>query len=85
MRRGFAPGMGRMKIKVDIDCTPAEARAFMGLPDFEPMQQRTLAVMEKRMLDSLENFTPETLLKLWMQPVQLNAEWFQDMLRRASK
>jgi len=74
-----------MKINVDIDCTPAEARAFMGLPDFEPMQKRTLEVMERRMMEQLENFTPDTLLKMWMQPVQLNAEWFQDMLRRATK
>ncbi|MBB4196537.1 hypothetical protein GGD83_000308 [Rhodoblastus sphagnicola] len=73
-----------MKINVDIDCTPAEARAFMGLPDFEPMQKRTLEVMEKRMMEQLEHFTPDTLLKMWMQPA-LSAEWFQDMLRRATK
>jgi hypothetical protein len=73
-----------MKINVDIECTPAEARAFMGLPDFEPMQQRALAEMEKRMMEQLEHFTPDTLLKMWMQPA-LSAEWFQDMLRRATK
>jgi hypothetical protein len=49
------------------------------------MQQRALAEMEKRMMEQLEHFTPDVLLKMWMQPVQLNAEWFQDMLRRATK
>jgi kynurenine formamidase len=28
-----------MKIKIDIDCTPQEARAFFGLPDVEPIQE----------------------------------------------
>ena len=27
-----------MKITVDIDCTPEEARHFFGLPDVKPMQ-----------------------------------------------
>ena len=26
-----------MKITVDVDCTPEEARAFLGLPDVKPM------------------------------------------------
>ena len=25
-----------MKITIEVDCTPAEARSFMGLPDVEP-------------------------------------------------
>ena len=28
-----------MKITVGIDCTPTEAREFMGLPDVKPMQR----------------------------------------------
>ncbi|MCW2276229.1 hypothetical protein GJ654_18080 [Rhodoblastus acidophilus] len=74
-----------MKINIEIECTPAEARAFMGLPDFEPMQQRALAEMERRMMESLDTFSPDSLLKLWMQPVALNADWLQDLMRRATK
>jgi hypothetical protein len=29
-----------MKIKLDIDCTPEEMRAFFGLPDVKPMQEK---------------------------------------------
>ena len=28
-----------MKIRIDIDCTPEEARAFLGLPDVAPMHK----------------------------------------------
>ena len=33
-----------MKVNIEIDCTPLEARQFMGLPDVQPMQN---AMMEK--------------------------------------
>ena len=33
-----------MKVNVEIDCTPLEARQFFGLPDVQPMQT---AVMDK--------------------------------------
>ena len=41
-----------MKVTVNIDCTPEEARAFMGLPDVQPMQKAMLAEMEKRIVGS---------------------------------
>ena len=37
-----------MRFKIDIDCTPAEARTFFGLPDLEPMQQEILKEVENR-------------------------------------
>ncbi len=74
-----------MKITIDIDCTPAEARAFMGLPDFEPMQKRAMEEMEKRMMESLDRYSPEALLKMWLQPAALNADWIQDLLRQGRK
>jgi putative transposase len=39
-----------MKVAVEIDCTPEEARQFMGLPDLQPMQAAVMAEMEKRVL-----------------------------------
>ena len=29
-----------MKVNVEIDCTPEEARAFFGLPDVAPLQEK---------------------------------------------
>ncbi len=74
-----------MKITINIDCTPAEARAFMGLPDFEPMQKRAMDELEKRMMDYLDRYTPDTLLKMWLTPTTLNTDWLQDILRNANK
>jgi hypothetical protein len=54
-----------MKIKVDIDCTPQEARAFLGLPHLEPMQDALLGKIQERLSEHLEARDPEALLKLW--------------------
>ncbi len=55
-----------MKISVDIDCTPEEARTFLGLPDVGPLQQRFLEELERRMRANLEATDAETLFRAWM-------------------
>src|SRR6202020_3661418 len=74
----------RMKITVDVDCTPLEARQFMGLPDVEPMQKAAMAEIEKRMMAELERFSPETLFKAWLPIAGMNTEWFQEFFKRAT-
>jgi hypothetical protein len=55
-----------MKIHVDIDCTPEEARTFLGLPDVAPMQEALMAEMQKRMMANLQAMEPEQLFKTWL-------------------
>ena len=55
-----------MKITIDIDCTPQEARAFMGLPEVAPLQEVMMKELEKRLRDGLKTMDPEPLLKAWM-------------------
>ncbi len=66
-----------MKVTVEVDCTPVEARQFMGLPDVQPMQAAVMAEMEKRVLDEMDRFSPEALLKSWMSLVPQNPEQMQ--------
>jgi hypothetical protein len=81
-KHGFSP---EAALSFDVDCTPAEARQFMGLPDFEPMQKRALEDIERRMKDSLDRYSPESLLTAWMQPGSMNTDWFQEILKRSTK
>jgi Family of unknown function (DUF6489) len=55
-----------MKITIDIDCTPQEARAFFGLPDVEPIQEAVLGKVQDRLTGYLDGTDPEALLKLWL-------------------
>lgn len=55
-----------MKWNFDIECTPEEARRFLGLPDLGPMQERMMKELEERMAENLRALDPETLVKTWM-------------------
>ncbi|MEX2297588.1 MAG: DUF6489 family protein [Dongiaceae bacterium] len=57
-----------MKVTIDIDCTPEEARAFMGLPDVAPLQARMLAEIEARMRAALEAMDPQQIVASWLTP-----------------
>ena len=58
-----------MKVTVDIDCTPEEARAFFGLPDVRPLH----AAWTERMRGLIDNgLTPsdlERMLRTWTEGV----------------
>jgi hypothetical protein len=60
-----------MKVTVNVDCTPEEARAFLGLPDVQPLQEAVMAQMQERMMSSLKSMDPDVLLRTW-GPMGLN-------------
>lgn len=55
-----------MKFNFDIECTPEEARAFVGLPNVAPMQERIMQELEEKLQDNIRNLTPEEMVKTWM-------------------
>ncbi len=59
-----------MKFTVDLECTPEEARKFLGLPDVAPMQQKIMEELEARMQDNIRSLDPETFVKTWF-PVMI--------------
>lgn len=65
VRREGAPEVERMKINVEIDVTPEEARTFLGLPDLEPMQQAILKDVQDRIQKNIARLEPEALMRQW--------------------
>jgi len=55
-----------MKISIDVECTPDEARAFLGLPNVIPMQQEMIAGIQRRVAAGLDAMDPDTLMKTWL-------------------
>lgn len=81
-------GSGAVKIKIEVDCTPDEARAFLGLPDVSGLQERMLGQLEERMVETLRQTDPQVLMDRWMPfgakgMEQWQALWTQ-MLHTAS-
>lgn len=52
-----------MKVTVNVECTPEEARAFMGLPDVVPLQDQMLEQMKVQMQKNAAAMDPETIFK----------------------
>jgi len=73
-------GATTMKFKVDIDCTPDEARAFFGLPDVKPLQEALLPEVEERLRATLKAMDPEAMLKTWLPATLKGFEQLQEML-----
>ena len=68
-----------MKISVDVDCTPEEARTFLGLPDLKPVQDAVLQQVQDRMVAALGAMDPETLMKTWLPAQVQGMEHLQKM------
>lgn len=68
-----------MKVKIEIDCTPIEARDFLGLPDVKPMQEAMMDQMQAKMQENLNKFTPESLMQSWFSFDPKVGERFQEM------
>jgi len=68
-----------MKVTVNIECTPAEARAFFGLPDVQPMQASLMKELEDRLRKNIQAMDPETMFKTWLPATLKNIEQMQEM------
>jgi hypothetical protein len=68
-----------MKVNVSIDCTPEEARTFLGLPDVQPMNEAMMAEMAQRMRQAMQAMDPDTILKTWMPASMQGWEQMQKM------
>lgn len=55
-----------MKVTIEIDCSAAEARAFMGLPDVTGLNEHLMDGMKDRMDANMLRLQPEELFKTWM-------------------
>ncbi|MBL8645237.1 MAG: hypothetical protein JNK21_14995 [Rhodospirillaceae bacterium] len=52
-----------MKVNITVDCTPEEARAFMGLPNVAPLQESAMRQMQSQMEKAAQSMDPEALMK----------------------
>ena len=68
-----------MKVNIEVDMTPDEARRMMGLPDVSGLQERMMGEMESRMKAALDTSDPEAMAKAWMGGFQ-GFEQFQRIL-----
>jgi hypothetical protein len=55
-----------MKITMNIECSPEEARRFLGLPDVSPMHEELLKAYRDQMMENISSLDPDAMMKSWM-------------------
>lgn len=72
-----------MKFKVEAECTPEEARAFLGLPDVSGLNQHLVDEMARRMDANLAAMQPDELMKSWTHFGLQAQDQFRQMMQAA--
>ena len=73
-----------MKAKLEVECTPAEARAFLGLPDVSALNEHMVKEMKGRMDANLAAVAPEELMRSWMAFGGQASEQFMKLMTAAA-
>ena len=68
-----------MKVNVEFNCTPEEARTFLGLPDMQPMQDALMKELEARLRANIQAMDPEAIMKTWLPAGMQGMEQMQKM------
>jgi hypothetical protein len=74
-----------MKVHVEVDMTPEEARRLMGLPDVAKLQEDMLKEMQRRIKAALDTSDPEAMMRVWMPLGGQAFEQFQRLLWDSAK
>jgi len=54
-----------MKVHVEVECTPEEARRAVGLPDLTPIHERYVAMMMESMNGTVKPEMIEAMMRGW--------------------
>ncbi|MFT5116076.1 MAG: hypothetical protein ACI8P9_005439 [Parasphingorhabdus sp.] len=52
-----------MKLKIEVDTTPAELREFFGLPEVSAIQEEMIEKLREKMLSGAEGYDPVKMLE----------------------
>lgn len=73
-----------MKVKIELECTPVEARSFLGLPDVTPINDAMVEEMRRRVDANMAALQPEELMKTWANLGGQAQEHFRKLMSAAA-
>lgn len=73
-----------MKVTVNVDCTPEEARAFLGLPDLAPVHAVYIERMQGFIRDGLQPSDIEKAMRQWLPQTMDGIEAWQKLFWQAA-
>ena len=73
-----------MKVSIDIDCTPEEARRFMGLPDLSKVHEAYAEKLQAMVVDGLTAEAAGEMMKNWAPMGEAGLKLWAGMLDQMS-
>ena len=74
-----------MKVTVNVDCTPEEARRFLGLPDLTSVHEAYVAKMQKAVSDGAGPEMFGEMMKAWGPMSEAGMGMWRQMLEQMTK
>ena len=69
-----------MKLNVEIECTPEEARRAVGLPDLTPVHDRYIAMMLDTMAGGVKPEMIETMMRSWSPMGEAGMQFWKKLM-----
>jgi Family of unknown function (DUF6489) len=73
-----------MKVNVEVDCTPEEARQLMGLPDMTPIHDAFMSQMQDTLKNGVSPDLMMSMLKSWSPMGDAGMKMWQGLLDQVS-
>jgi len=73
-----------MKVNVEVECTPQEARSFLGLPDVEPLNSFIIDQMKERVAQNIHSMQPDEIMKNWSSYGMQAQDQFMKLMQSAA-
>lgn len=75
-----------MKVTIEVDCTPEEARRALGLPDLTPLHDRYVAMIQQSMDQSMVRpEMVESMMKSWAPMGEAGAAFWRGVFESGTK
>lgn len=74
-----------MKVTIEIDCTPEEARRMVGLPDLTPLHERYLQAMGEALEGQMRPEAIEAMVKSWAPMGEAGLTYWRRLMESAGK
>lgn len=74
-----------MKINVEVECTPEEARRVMGLPDFTPLHEKYVGALLDSMDGTVKPEMLEAMMKSWAPMGEAGMNFWRSLFDGATR
>lgn len=74
-----------MKVTIEIDCTPEEARRAIGLPDLTPVHEKYVAMMQETMANGVRPELLESIVQSWSPMGEAGAAFWRRLFEGGTR